>query len=658
VERTHYILKASEELGHFKKGEGSSSDDDSDVPEKIKKAAKNSNLPKEVLLHRARKKLLKIPNSCLYQISYQDLPQHKKQYGEVYKYLALQGMIPIGILRGILANLRVGPKANYLPYVFTNPPADTEIYACDKIFVLSITPVKMQNSGQSGGKMEMKDFLLNIQTNKRFAGSMLQTRPSALAQGLKNKPVVVKHSPDSQQFLLELTEKNFKKFDDKLKKLSTDVEGQLSTILHSLETLFQDSSDMNISDLFAGYFNSFKDDDTMSVQSDFSDSRPPSIHSSPVRTYGKSLDNARGIAYHDNNPDSNSNLRKPRSQSLDSPNPQSSSTFSTAPIPRRINVLEKKTTSPRNVVMQNNSTTKDESPRTQEKPLLSTITPRSSSYRKRSLSNPVDTIHEEPGDSSNPSHSEEDDEDRVNIAGKFHKRDNLEEKKEHEEEKVELPARFPVLLNVSKKEESTKSSPTKGAGGGDGSTIFVPNPIEYGISNASLESEMDNLENMDDTEEATSMNRTRPRSKSKEEEKYFSDDFDDNSTYVSFADSERGNSKAKISPVGIFLPAHKLYDGENNNNRKNSSNSYKNNNNDDDLSVRSFQSTTSKSVISKHNNDRITGPKLKDIAPLPLEKIMRLQQSSSSSSPMGKRFSPKHRPEIIIQKPPSPSSQG
>lgn len=42
-----------------------------------------------------------------------------------------------GLLRGTFPHTNTGPKANKMPYVFTNPPRDTELFTCDKVFVLS-----------------------------------------------------------------------------------------------------------------------------------------------------------------------------------------------------------------------------------------------------------------------------------------------------------------------------------------------------------------------------------------------------------------------------------------------------------------------------------------------------------------------------------------
>lgn len=79
-----------------------------------------------------------------------------KTYGSLYQNLASQGVIPLGLLRGIFSNMNMGPKANRTPYVFTNPPKDTELYSCDRVFVLSIKPQRV------AAKVDMKVSNLSV----------------------------------------------------------------------------------------------------------------------------------------------------------------------------------------------------------------------------------------------------------------------------------------------------------------------------------------------------------------------------------------------------------------------------------------------------------------------------------------------------------------
>jgi hypothetical protein len=81
-----------------------------------------------------------IKGSCLYQIP---LPEglERKSYGLLYKTLTRQGLIPLGLLRGTFSNMNMGPKANRMPYVYTNPDKNAELFICDRVFVLSPKPV-------------------------------------------------------------------------------------------------------------------------------------------------------------------------------------------------------------------------------------------------------------------------------------------------------------------------------------------------------------------------------------------------------------------------------------------------------------------------------------------------------------------------------------
>jgi len=81
---------------------------------------------------------LKIQGSALFQIP---IPHGLKTYDVLYKYLASTDMIPLGLLRGTMPKTSIGPRFNRFPYVFTNPDKSTELYDCDKVFVLSPTPV-------------------------------------------------------------------------------------------------------------------------------------------------------------------------------------------------------------------------------------------------------------------------------------------------------------------------------------------------------------------------------------------------------------------------------------------------------------------------------------------------------------------------------------
>lgn len=84
--------------------------------------------------------------SGLYQIPIPD-GLESRSYGSLYKLLSRRGQIPLGILRGVSATTKIGAHKNKLPYVYTNPSKDTELFTCDKIFMLSPTPIKPKHRG-------------------------------------------------------------------------------------------------------------------------------------------------------------------------------------------------------------------------------------------------------------------------------------------------------------------------------------------------------------------------------------------------------------------------------------------------------------------------------------------------------------------------------
>ena len=81
-----------------------------------------------------------VADSALYLI---DIPDEcvQKSFSYMFQYLARTGVIPLGLLRGTMSNMSIGPKCNTMPYVCTNPDRDTEVFVCDRVFVLSPSPI-------------------------------------------------------------------------------------------------------------------------------------------------------------------------------------------------------------------------------------------------------------------------------------------------------------------------------------------------------------------------------------------------------------------------------------------------------------------------------------------------------------------------------------
>eukprot|EP01039_Chlorochromonas_danica_P003715 gene3715-4064_t len=85
-------------------------------------------------------------SSCLYQIAVPPPDNGNggevKTYGQLFEALAGRGILPLGLLRGTFAHLSLGPRSNRTNYVVTNPSPSTELFSCDRIFVLSPWPLR------------------------------------------------------------------------------------------------------------------------------------------------------------------------------------------------------------------------------------------------------------------------------------------------------------------------------------------------------------------------------------------------------------------------------------------------------------------------------------------------------------------------------------
>ena len=109
--------------------------------------------------------------SSLYQIP---IPEglESRTYGALYRLLARRGQIPLGILRGIYSHTKSGPKSNKMPYVFTNPPKDTELFTCDKVFVLSQTVIYARHHRGVDDMKEMQMYS-NIRSRRKTAEDII-----------------------------------------------------------------------------------------------------------------------------------------------------------------------------------------------------------------------------------------------------------------------------------------------------------------------------------------------------------------------------------------------------------------------------------------------------------------------------------------------------
>lgn len=114
-----------------------------------------------------------VVSSALYQ---QPIPDglESRTYGALFRFLSKSGVIPVGLYRGVFPQMKVGPKHNKLPYVYTNPTKDTELFSCDKVFVLSPHMPAKEKAVESQRELEaVQEELVKIRMNTR--GSMEAT---------------------------------------------------------------------------------------------------------------------------------------------------------------------------------------------------------------------------------------------------------------------------------------------------------------------------------------------------------------------------------------------------------------------------------------------------------------------------------------------------
>jgi len=126
---------------------------------------KSVNLPQKII----EGDCSRVASSCLYQMNLDNYPEYKgiKSYGKLFEALAKIGIVPIGIYRGLLTNMKFGTMANTMPYVYTNPDKDTELFSNDKIFVLSTAPIR------NDGYKDVKTWLLKVQMKSKLSEKKL-----------------------------------------------------------------------------------------------------------------------------------------------------------------------------------------------------------------------------------------------------------------------------------------------------------------------------------------------------------------------------------------------------------------------------------------------------------------------------------------------------
>jgi hypothetical protein len=114
-----------------------------------------------------------VESSCLYLINIPDtLP--KKNFGALFKHFAKENCVPIGLLRGIYSQIGMGSKSNKMPYVFTNPDRDCELFTCDRVFILSPLPIQAKQP-------TIKDWIMDIQMHKKIAEKRVGNKDNSIS---------------------------------------------------------------------------------------------------------------------------------------------------------------------------------------------------------------------------------------------------------------------------------------------------------------------------------------------------------------------------------------------------------------------------------------------------------------------------------------------
>jgi len=80
--------------------------------------------------------LASLKGSTLYQARIPD-KYINKHYGSLFQDFSSRGIIPLGLYRGVNKHIHIGRRMNRVPFVYTNPAKNTEIFVGDKVFILA-----------------------------------------------------------------------------------------------------------------------------------------------------------------------------------------------------------------------------------------------------------------------------------------------------------------------------------------------------------------------------------------------------------------------------------------------------------------------------------------------------------------------------------------
>jgi hypothetical protein len=138
-----------------------------------------------------KKGVASITGSTLYQIPVPEL--QNRTYGSLFKHLSVEGIIPLGLYRGVFPYMQIGPKQNKACYVYTNPAKDTELFSVDKVYVLSPRQLiasskkrlKMAEQAMVREKLSGDATNFHVQEHMTKVEEVLFDRMSLFENGLK-----------------------------------------------------------------------------------------------------------------------------------------------------------------------------------------------------------------------------------------------------------------------------------------------------------------------------------------------------------------------------------------------------------------------------------------------------------------------------------------
>mmetsp|Transcript_23872 Transcript_23872/g.35024 ORF Transcript_23872/g.35024 Transcript_23872/m.35024 type:complete len:1148 (-) Transcript_23872:179-3622(-) len=186
-----------------------------------------------------------VTGSALYQIPIPDNLE-SKTYGSLFKHLCKDGILPLGLLRGVFTNMSMGAKSNKMSYVFTNPSKDTELFTCDRVFVLS---QKVLTSSKSTAREVLESFM-QATAGQTQGGRRRTVDDSSGMDVLKEEFQDISNAQRTlERAMTSLTLDMSKKFDDMLelvksiKRTNDGVDGAVINRSNSRRRMSQLGSD-------------------------------------------------------------------------------------------------------------------------------------------------------------------------------------------------------------------------------------------------------------------------------------------------------------------------------------------------------------------------------------------------------------------------------